>query len=76
MQADNRNELIELLILALISLTSWKEKCCDVKTAWRSYDWASIGSLQDQALALFSRSGKSSLLLMRARSLAQRLRRY
>lgn len=58
MQVDNRGDLLELLILAMIRLTAWKERRCDTKTAWRSYDWAAIDSLQDQGLVFFSRRGK------------------
>lgn len=64
MQVDNRDELVELLILALIRLTAWKKgrPPYEYTVAWRSYDWAAIDSLQEQDLVLFSKRGKTITL--------------
>lgn len=64
MQVDNRDELIELLILALIRLTAWQEgkPPYDAMVAWRSYDWDAIDSLQEQDLVCFRRRNKSITL--------------
>ena len=64
MQVDNRDELVQLLILALIRLTAWKEGEApyDAMVAWRYYDWAAIDSLQEQDLVRFSRRSKSITL--------------
>lgn len=64
MQADNRDELIELLILALIRLAAWQEgkPPYDAMVARRSYDWGAIDSLQEQDPVCFRRRNKSITL--------------
>ena len=59
-----RQELVEMLTLALLRLTAWDEgrKGETCLRSWRSYDWDALDSLQENGLVTFNRKSKSVYL--------------
>lgn len=59
-----RQDLIEMLTLALLRLTAWDEGCKGETClrSWRSYDWDALDSLQENGLVTFNRKSKSVYL--------------
>ena len=64
MESTAGNKFTETLALALIYLSSWKEKEFDteVRRAWKGYDFALLDRLKEEGLIDFSYKAKSLYL--------------
>ena len=64
MEQPAGNKFTETLVLALIYLSSWKEKEFDteVRRAWKGYDFALVDHLKEAGLINFSYKAKSLYL--------------
>ena len=51
-EADIDTDRIDEAVLALMFLTSHKDRECEPWRAWKSFDWNAIGRLQEKELIL------------------------
>jgi hypothetical protein len=73
MQNDNTNQLANDLALALIYLSSWKEKGEDIRRAWKGYDFTILDELKEQNVIDFSYKAKSLYLTAEGEEKAKQL---
>lgn len=55
----SHNQLVRDLTLMLAELTSWQERGCSYRRAWRGYDWDALDELLEEGLIDFRRGNKS-----------------
>jgi SOS response regulatory protein OraA/RecX len=59
---ESSDEVVQVLTLALMLLTSWEDSPGELRRCWKGYDFDVLNALQEQGLIVDSRRAKSAYL--------------